>query len=141
MSADKTTKPPLTKRLGPPTTWLNLLLGIAALVLVVSFYMVATWKHDERVYWATKQGERAWFPIDDLREAGVSEGTISLAPHRDFNPLPTPIRPAAEWSLTFLILVGIPYGLILLLGNGRLRRFLRGFWNWFWKGLEQTQDG
>ncbi len=36
----------------------------------------------------------------------------------------------AEVSLTYLIIVGGIYGLVRLLGSGRLR----GFLNWFWRG-------
>ncbi len=40
----------------------------------------------------------------------------------------------AEWSLTYLGLIGGIYGLVLLLGNGRLRTSLHSFWHWFWRG-------
>ena len=41
-------------------------------------------------------------------------------------------KPMAEASLTYLIIVGGVYGLVRLLGGGRLRAFLR----WFWRGDE-----
>ena len=39
----------------------------------------------------------------------------------------------AEWSLTYLVVVGSTYGLIRFLGGGRLRSFAR----WFWQGEQQ----
>jgi hypothetical protein len=41
-----------------------------------------------------------------------------------------------SWSGTYLVVVGSPYGLVRLLGRGRLRRFLR----WFWRGDEVFND-
>jgi hypothetical protein len=42
--------------------------------------------------------------------------------------------PMAEWALTYLIVVGVAYVLIRMLGGGRLRAFFR----WFWRGSQEV---
>jgi hypothetical protein len=46
----------------------------------------------------------------------------------DYNTQWTVGTAMLAWSIAYLVLVGVPYGLIWLLGGGKLRRALRAFW-------------
>ena len=102
-------------------------LAIAAVLAVVGFALVAKLSNEQPTSGACAEYRKGYYFTDDYfcaryevvdSNAGAKEAA----------------RTVTEWSLTYLLFVGVPYGFVLLLDGDRRRRFLH-----YWLGTKPSK--